>query len=97
MELARNEKKIGSSLEAYVKIALTPEQKALFNNARAEEVFICSQVTSMPSGDVGVEVATGKKCERCWQVLPEVGSHPDHPDLCNRCHDAVIYLRKAAA
>ena len=97
MELARNEKKIGSSLEAHVKIALTSEQKALFTDARAEEVFICSQITPVPDGDVGVEAATGKKCERCWQVLPEVGSHKDHPDLCNRCHDAVIYLRKAAA
>ena len=39
----------------------------------------------------------GKKCERCWRVLPEVGGHADHPDLCNRCHDVVLHLRKEAA
>jgi isoleucyl-tRNA synthetase len=33
--------------------------------------------------------AKGHKCARCWRVLPEVGSHKDHPDLCNRCDAAV--------
>ena len=33
--------------------------------------------------------AEGNKCARCWMILPEVGSHAEHPDLCNRCTDAV--------
>jgi isoleucyl-tRNA synthetase len=36
-----------------------------------------------------VEPAEGGKCERCWQILPEVGSHPDHATLCDRCADVV--------
>ncbi|WP_333671993.1 isoleucine--tRNA ligase [Elioraea tepidiphila] len=43
--------------------------------------------------------AAGLKCERCWKVLPEVGSHADHPGLCDRCHDAVtsgVLARRAA-
>jgi isoleucyl-tRNA synthetase len=43
--------------------------------------------------------AAGLKCERCWKVLPEVGTHPDHPGLCDRCHDAVtsgVLARRAA-
>ncbi|WP_337877293.1 isoleucine--tRNA ligase [Elioraea sp.] len=44
--------------------------------------------------------ATGLKCDRCWRVLPEVGTHADHPRLCDRCHDAVtsgVLARRRAA
>jgi isoleucyl-tRNA synthetase len=47
--------------------------------------------------DTPMAEAPGLKCERCWRVLEEVGTHADHPDLCNRCRDAVRYLRKEAA
>jgi isoleucyl-tRNA synthetase len=33
--------------------------------------------------------AEGRKCARCWRVLPEVGEHGKHPTLCRRCVDAV--------
>jgi isoleucyl-tRNA synthetase len=33
--------------------------------------------------------AGGTKCQRCWKVLEEVGENPAHPDICNRCADAV--------
>ncbi|MDE8344032.1 MAG: class I tRNA ligase family protein, partial [Acidocella sp.] len=36
-----------------------------------------------------VQVAPGTKCERCWRVLPEVGSNKSHPTLCIRCCEAV--------
>ena len=32
--------------------------------------------------------AEGAKCERCWQVLPDVGTHK-HPGTCARCNDAL--------
>ena len=32
--------------------------------------------------------AAGQKCERCWRVLPEVGTF-GHPGVCGRCADAV--------
>jgi isoleucyl-tRNA synthetase len=38
---------------------------------------------------VQVALAEGEKCERCWQILPEVGAHKDHPSLCNRCAEVV--------
>ena len=34
-------------------------------------------------------VADGEKCQRCWKVLPEVGTQAGHPDLCARCADVV--------
>ena len=27
------------------------------------------------------------KCERCWHHRADVGNHPEHPDLCQRCVD----------
>jgi len=29
------------------------------------------------------------KCERCWNLRPSVGEHPEHGDLCERCVRAV--------
>ena len=34
------------------------------------------------------EPAKGEKCERCWRVLPDVGTHK-HPGTCQRCNDAL--------
>jgi isoleucyl-tRNA synthetase len=41
--------------------------------------------------EVGVRIspAPGERCERCWRVLPEVGSVPGHADLCRRCGEVV--------
>jgi isoleucyl-tRNA synthetase len=49
----------------------------------------------VPGVSVVVTTALGNKCERCWKVLPEVGTAPDHPDLCERCADAVDQLALA--
>ncbi|CAM9542859.1 unnamed protein product, partial [Hapterophycus canaliculatus] len=38
---------------------------------------------------VGVSLAPGDKCERCWYQCDSVGSHEDHPTLCSRCHGVV--------
>jgi len=36
-----------------------------------------------------VSLAPGRKCDRCWRVLTEVGGQAAHPTLCLRCTDAV--------
>jgi len=38
-----------------------------------------------PRVAVAVVAAAGEKCDRCWQILPEVGSQAGHPGLCSRC------------
>jgi len=38
---------------------------------------------------VDVVQASGKKCERCWNYRPAVGTFKDHPTLCDRCVEAV--------
>ena len=97
LELARNEKKIGKSLEAHIVLGasgslydfLSEMQQAL------PEIFITSGVSvtneAQPfAGDVeglsvGVEPARGEKCERCWKYSETVGSDKEHPELCARC------------
>jgi isoleucyl-tRNA synthetase len=44
-----------------------------------------------------VDLAAGEKCERCWQVLTEVGENKSHPTLCHRCADAVESLESVGA
>jgi isoleucyl-tRNA synthetase len=45
--------------------------------------------------DVAVQFqpASGRKCARCWMILPEVGTVPGHDDLCRRCSAAVEALQ----
>ena len=45
--------------------------------------------THGPDLDANVEVRTNPKCERCWCLLPGVGTHADHPTLCGRCAEPV--------
>jgi isoleucyl-tRNA synthetase len=42
----------------------------------------------VPEVAVVFEPAKGEKCERCWRVLPDVGTHK-HPGTCQRCNDAL--------
>ena len=93
LEKARAEKKIGKSLEAKVILGLRKED-AFFAEMDQEEladILIVSQVeTEMADLTVAnVEPAQGQKCERCWKVLPTVGSDSSHPTLCPRCAKVV--------
>ncbi len=98
LELARNDKLIGKSLEASVELHCKGE---LFSFIKSVEqdlpmVFITSEVTVIEdeSGSfignvsglsVTVKHAEGEKCERCWTYTKDVGSDPNHPTLCARC------------
>ncbi|MEK7802651.1 MAG: zinc finger domain-containing protein [Pseudomonadota bacterium] len=48
----------------------------------------------MPDGAgvaVHFAIAEGQKCERCWKILPDVGSDTEYPNLSTRDADAVRY------
>lgn len=113
LEPKRADKTIGSSLEAHPQIFVDAEIAKLLNGIDMAEVAITSQVTivteSAPAGafvlgdvaGVGVvfELAKGNKCERCWKILPDVGSDSEYPTLSKRDADAVRYymsVKKAA-
>ena len=102
LELKRADKTIGASLQAAPEVFVPAEVKTVLDSVAFADVCITSAITvtagDMPEGayaldDVpGIGVvfakAEGEKCERCWRVLPEVGTHK-HDGLCGRCADAV--------
>jgi isoleucyl-tRNA synthetase len=110
LELERAAKRIGSSLQAHPVVHAGAAEAELLRSLDFAEICITSGLTvetdAVPDGaftladvpGVGVVVASaeGHRCERCWRVLPEVGTVAAHPDLCNRCADAVDALGATA-
>ncbi len=48
---------------------------------------------TLPSRDevwVAVAPSAHPKCVRCWHHREDVGSHPEHPELCGRCVENVV-------
>ncbi|MBR2537542.1 MAG: isoleucine--tRNA ligase [Hyphomicrobium sp.] len=99
LEIARAEKKIGSSLEAAPQVYVTdPDLMVGLDGVDMAEVCITSAITvsdkSAPAGafalpgvdGVGVVVALaeGKKCARSWRITKDVGSDKAYPDLSAR-------------
>jgi isoleucyl-tRNA synthetase len=96
LEAARNEKKIGKSLEAKVDLTV-PEalagQKFMDADELADLMIVSQlQVSTGAGTSVRVEPAQGAKCERCWKILPSVGRDGEHPALCARCARVVRTL-----
>ena len=95
LETARNEKKIGKSLEAKIVLTVPTFETALdgMDADTLADTLIVSQAEVQKSDmnvlKVDVEPAQGQKCERCWKVLPTVGSDAKHPTLCPRCAKVV--------
>ncbi len=89
MEEARQRKEIGSSLEAEVVVHYTSAEEALVRRFESflPDLFIASQVTVEPSGELHFEVrkAVGSKCMRCWQIRKDVSSRLNDPPVCARC------------
>ena len=94
LEAARNEKKIGKSLEAKVTIPagkLSGARKVSMDELA--DLLIVSQVEVSDSvTDVQVAAAQGEKCERCWKHHIKVGSDTEHPTLCPRCAKVIRAL-----
>jgi isoleucyl-tRNA synthetase len=99
LEKGRRDKKIGKSLEALVEVKshanLLVEGYARLD---LEELFIVSKVVIKPTdGEETITVTRAedhgmKKCVRCWKYWDHVGSHAEHPELCERCTTVVLSL-----
>jgi isoleucyl-tRNA synthetase len=89
LEEARNAKLIGAGLEAKITIAAPPETKAFLESFGEDLrfVFIVSKVELSEGAELGVkvDVAGGKKCERCWHYTSDVGVDARYPGACLRC------------
>ncbi len=101
LEEARTAKVIGHSYEATVVIKARGEKRTCLaaHTHDLDTFFSVSGVSLEDAGGAGPDLqikvvpAAAKKCERCWRVLPSVGTHEAHPSLCTRCHDVVNTLK----
>ncbi|HEY2034954.1 MAG TPA: isoleucine--tRNA ligase [Rhizomicrobium sp.] len=110
LEVARRDKVIGASLEARPVLFVGADDAKLLEDLDLGEIAITShavvstheaeadafRLSDVEGAAVRFEHAQGDKCARCWMILPEVGSNPKHPDLCNRCSAAVDALERSA-
>lgn len=104
LEVARNEKVIGKSLEAKVVIGSNDNFDAttflqqfsdlqqLFITSQAEVVDKVENGESYQYGDIHIEHAHGEKCERCWNYSESLGSVGELDNLCPRCQAVVKTL-----
>ncbi len=106
LEVARNEKKINGGLEAKVLLNADPELKAKLKHylPLLAGLFIVSQVEFfsagagdyrselVPSLEVTIQKADGKKCERCWNYSTRVGENARYPSVCERCTAALAEI-----
>jgi isoleucyl-tRNA synthetase len=77
--------------------------------AQLPGLFIVSQVELMnagagdyksevvPSLEVTVQRADGKKCERCWNYSTHVGEDLVYPTVCERCSAVLKEIETAMA
>ncbi|MEX1147717.1 MAG: class I tRNA ligase family protein, partial [Sphingomonadales bacterium] len=104
LELDRREKRIGASLQAAVTVHVADAaDRAAFDGVDLAEIAITSAARIVGDDAPGAAfrlddvagvaavtaLADGGKCQRCWQVLPEVDTRPDADDLCGRCAEAI--------
>ncbi|MCC6864196.1 MAG: isoleucine--tRNA ligase [Rhodobacteraceae bacterium] len=102
LEVQRTAKIIGASLEASPIVYVDTDTKKLLDSVPFADLCITSDIkvttdaapesafTLTDVADVAVvfHAAEGQKCERCWQILPEVGTLT-HPTTCKRCNNAL--------
>ena len=89
LEVARQDKVIGSSLEACV--TLTDPDCEISDNdvSLMEDLCIISRLKVLRDGASGVSVAKfdGQRCERCWKFFDSDGG-----EICGRCKDVLSSL-----
>ncbi|MGZ4812499.1 MAG: isoleucine--tRNA ligase [Terriglobales bacterium] len=107
LESARNEKLIGSALEAEVRLGVPESLYPLVQRHQNElrYLFIVSsvQLEAAPSGNgsgggitVEIRKAPGQKCERCWNYSTHVGDDAKYPTVCERCSAALKEIETGA-
>ena len=107
LEAARNEKRIGSSLEAHIRLSAPESIYPVVERYRGQlrYLFIVSDVLleklSAANGGGGlvieVDKAPGRKCERCWNYSTHVGENKNYPTVCERCSAVLAEIEATAA
>ena len=102
LEVERTNKVIGASLEAAPTVFVTADVAKVLETVSFDDLCITSGINvstdAAPAdafaldevADVAVVFARaeGDKCQRCWKILPDVGTHT-HEGVCGRCDEAL--------
>jgi len=93
LEEERKAKHIGKGLEAELEITASGDQLALLQRHAAglKEIVNVSAVRVVPGEALSVKAlpASGTKCARCWNYMPEVSDYGIWKNVCTRCQDAL--------
>jgi isoleucyl-tRNA synthetase len=89
IEALRADGKVGSSLQAEVKLEANAADHVILTSLGEDLkfVFITSAMNLQASGSHKSEVqpSSNTKCERCWHYVADVGANVEHPTICGRC------------
>jgi isoleucyl-tRNA synthetase len=91
IELEREAGKIGSSLQAELLIQVNATDFELLQSIAPDLRFVTitskADIAKSTDGNIQITVKPSayQKCARCWHHTADVGSDPNHPDLCGRC------------
>ena len=103
LEIQRTDKVIGASLEAAPVVHVDDaDMLAALKSVAFDDLCITSgialtadpapqeafRMAEVPGVGVVFEKADGNKCQRCWKILPDVGTH-SHAATCARCDEAL--------
>jgi isoleucyl-tRNA synthetase len=93
LEEARKDKRIGKGLEAELEIQANGDLLQLLRGHASglKEILNVSKVTVLdgPALSVAALPASGTKCNRCWNFMPEVSNYGIWESVCTRCHEAL--------
>ena len=105
IELKREKKIIGSSLEAEIELLVPVKIKNYLKNENLNDIFIVSSTNlvnklskdyfsldDVKNVKVSVNKAKGAKCERCWAIAKAVETNKEN--LCNRCLKVINEIEK---
>ncbi|WJY15639.1 isoleucine--tRNA ligase [Pectobacteriaceae bacterium CE90] len=101
IEQARNDKRIGGSLEASVTLYADAELADKLNRLQRELHFALltskavvalyedapaqAQQSELSGLKIVLSKAEGDKCPRCWHYELDIGTHAEYPEICGRC------------
>jgi isoleucyl-tRNA synthetase len=89
IEAVRTDGKVGSSLQADIRITANAADYELLASLGDDLKFVTiTSKADVVNGDelkVQVTPSAATKCERCWHWREDVGQDSAHPTLCGRC------------
>ena len=105
LEDARQQKRIGKSLDALINLAFGPTELLRRYEASISELFnvsvteLSSSMVLQSPGELAVNIFNADdvsknliKCERCWRYTDDVGGRSEFPTVCARCGEALAAI-----